>query len=69
MRKGGFVPLTYEASLPPPLGGAGTPEAADCVLAGASVLTGVGQTCLLHWGRQNTAFVFLFQDISQYNLQ
>lgn len=48
MRKGGFVPLTYEASLPPPLGGAGTPEATDHVLAGSSVLTGVGQTCLLH---------------------
>lgn len=48
--KGGFSPLTYKASLPSPLGGAGTLEATGRVLAGSSVLTGVGQTCLLRWG-------------------
>lgn len=60
MSKGGFVPLTYEASLPPPLWRAGALEAADHVLAGSSVLTRVGQTCLLRWGGQNTAIFFLF---------
>lgn len=40
MRRGRF-PLTYEAGLPPPLGGAGALKAADHVLAGSSVLTGV----------------------------
>lgn len=59
MREGGFVPLTYEASLPLPLGGAGALEAADHILAGPAILTGVGQTCLLRWGRQNAFFFFI----------
>lgn len=40
MKKGGVSPLTYEAGLPRPLGGAGAPEATAQVLAGSSVLTG-----------------------------
>lgn len=55
-RKGASAPLTYEAGLPLPLGGAGAPEAADQVLAGSSVLTGAGQTRPLHWGDKTLGF-------------
>lgn len=54
MRRGGFDPLTYEAGLSPPLGRTGALKAADHVVAGSSILTGVGQTCLLRCGRKST---------------
>lgn len=63
MKKGGVGPLTYEAGLPLPLGGAGAPEVADQVLAGSSVLTGTGQTRPLHWGDKTPGFFLFFLEM------
>lgn len=63
IKKGGVGPLTYEAGLPLPLGGAGAPEAADLVLAGSSVLTGAGQTRPLHWGDKTLGFFHFFLEM------